>query len=38
MAIPMEIYMEKLSDFASDLDLVDPMMYRQMIGSLLFAL
>jgi hypothetical protein len=28
--------MKKLSDSASDLDLVDPTMYRQLIGSLMY--
>jgi hypothetical protein len=36
MATPMETNMKKLSDSASDSDLVDPTMYRQWIGSLMY--
>jgi hypothetical protein len=36
MATPMETNLKKLSDSASDSDLVDPTMYRQLIGSLMY--
>jgi hypothetical protein len=36
MATPMETNLKKLSDSASDSDLVDPTMYRQWIGSLMY--
>jgi hypothetical protein len=36
MATPMETNLKKLSDSALDSDLVDPMMYMQWIGSLMY--
>jgi hypothetical protein len=36
MATPMETNLKKLSDSTSDSDLVDPMMYRKLIGSLMY--
>jgi hypothetical protein len=36
MATPMMTNLKKLSDSASDSDLVDPTMYRKLIGSLLY--
>jgi hypothetical protein len=36
MATPMMANLKKLSDSASDSDLVDPTMYRQLIGSLMY--
>jgi hypothetical protein len=36
MATPMMTNLKKLSDSASDSDLVDPTMYRQLIGSLMY--
>jgi hypothetical protein len=38
MATPMETNLKKLSDSASDSNLVDPTMYRQWIGSLMYLL
>jgi hypothetical protein len=36
MVTPMETNLKKLSDSDSDSNLVDPMMYRKMIGSLMY--
>jgi hypothetical protein len=36
MATPMMTNLKKLSDSTSDLDLVDPTMYKQLIGSLMY--
>jgi hypothetical protein len=36
MTTPMMTNLKKLSDFASDSDLVDPTTYRQLIGSLMY--
>lgn len=36
MATPMVTNLKKLSESASDSDLVDPMMYKQLIGSLMY--
>jgi hypothetical protein len=36
MTTPMMINLKKLSDFASDSDLVDPTTYKQLIGSLMY--
>nr|KUM49281.1 hypothetical protein ABT39_MTgene3830 [Picea glauca] len=36
MTTPMEANLKKLRDSASDSDLVDPTMYRQLIGSLMY--
>jgi len=36
MATPMRKKLEKLSDYASNLELVDPTMYRQLIISLMY--
>jgi hypothetical protein len=36
MATPMMTNLKKLSDSTSDSDLVDPTMYRQLIGSLMY--
>jgi hypothetical protein len=36
MTTPMMTNMKKLSDSTSDSDLVDPMMYKQLIGSLMY--
>jgi hypothetical protein len=36
MVTPIQTNLNKLSDSASNLDLVDPTMYRNMIGSLMF--
>ena len=36
MATPIETNLKKLSDYALDSDLVDPKMYRQLIGSLMY--
>jgi hypothetical protein len=36
IATPMETNMKKLSDSASDSDLVDPTMYRQLIASFMY--
>jgi hypothetical protein len=36
MDTPMETNMKKLNDSTLDLDLVDPTMYRQLIGSLMY--
>jgi hypothetical protein len=38
MATPMETNLKKLSDSTSDSDLVDPTMYRNLIGSLMYWL
>jgi hypothetical protein len=38
MTTPMMTNMKKLSDFASDLDLVDLTMYKQLIGSLMYLI
>ncbi len=36
MATPMEMNLKKLRESTSDSDLVDPTMYRQLIGSLMY--
>jgi hypothetical protein len=36
MTTPMMTNLKKLSEFTSDSDLVDPMMYMQLIGSLMY--
>ena len=36
MATPMDANLKKLREFASDSDLIDPTMYRQLIGSLIY--
>ena len=36
MATPMDANLKKLREFASDSDLIDPTMYRQLIGSLMY--
>ena len=35
MSIPMTMNLKKLSDVVADLDLVDPTVYRQLVGSLM---
>ena len=36
MSTPMTMNLKKLSDVVADLDLVDPTMYRQLVGSLMY--
>jgi hypothetical protein len=36
MSTPMETNLKKLSDSSSDSDLVDPTIYKKLIGSLLY--